>query len=87
MATALETAIFDNLLGIFGGNEILLAIFAISLGIGLMAFLRIPPIMMLPLLSVLIFTIGYLVPTATIILGLIGGVLIAYFIYRMWIGM
>jgi len=86
MATIIETAIFENMLQIFGNNPILLAAFAVGITFFLLMMLRIPMQLIMPILAIMLIIIGLLIPAVTVILGLIAGVMLAYFVIRLWQG-
>ena len=87
IATGMELAIFGNvtsgLLGIFGGNVLLLGGFVFILGLVILLLLRMPTQMVIPLIVFLILIIAVLVPPLQTILWLVAGAMIAFFAYRM----
>lgn len=83
---AIENVILENLLGIFGGNYILMSICLIGLIVGGLLMLRVPfPITFPVALGFFILLTGF-VPELTVIIGLIVGTMLAYFVFRMWSG-
>jgi hypothetical protein len=88
MATEFETLLFGNLLGIFGGaSSIYILAFAfLAIAICFMLVMRLP----LPVIGIL--TIIPLVMLSSINAGfgffavLVSGTVIAYFVYKLWIG-
>lgn len=87
-----EATILANIMAIFGGNILFLGLFFLAFMICVMLILRLPIIIMLPLG---LFTMLILGQGATqelglggfsVIVALIAGVVISYFIYSLWAG-
>lgn len=90
----IEGSIFSNLVGIFGGNIILLILFATAIVAFILFMFRMPVIIAAPffLVFLLIFAGGggetsvETVPGLKIIIGIIAGIAMGYLIWRLWGG-
>lgn len=86
MVLTLETTILNALLGIFGGNPLILAIFAVVFFLGVFLLLRIPMLLTIPLVVIVFLMVGQLMEGFTVIIGLVVGITLAFFLYSFWVG-
>jgi len=86
MATGMEVTIFQNLLSVFGGSEVLFTIFATILMVTLLILLKLPMQLILPFVAIMFIINGALIPLYQGFLWLIAGVVIAVWLYRQFSG-
>jgi hypothetical protein len=86
MVLTIETAILNSLLGIFGGNPLILAVFAVLFFLGVFLLLRIPLILMTPFIVIVFLMVGQLMEGFTVVIGLAVGIALAFFLYSLWVG-
>jgi hypothetical protein len=79
----MELTIFANMLNIFGGSTLLLAMFLLSLGLVILLLLRMPVQIILPIAAILMLIAAPLEPAITSILWLFAGVIVAFFVYSL----
>jgi len=86
MAMPIELAIWGNetsgLVGIFGGNLILVAMFTVILGLMILILLRIPLQIQVPFIAMLLMFVSLIVLPFQTILWLVLGVMVAFFAYK-----
>lgn len=86
MVTTIEALFFDNLVALFGGNLLMLGVFAIGALLSILFILRLPLIIIAPIVILPFSIVGLLVPEFRLIAGMIGGIIIGYFLYNMLTG-
>ena len=90
----IEGIILNNIIGIFGGSPLLAGLFFIGLFALFLMMLKVPFIVITPVLFGFMILVAGLMGdsigtgggTFKLILGLIGGFAVGYFIYSLWMG-
>jgi len=83
-ATSLETILYINMLSLFGGNVILLGLFAIFFMLMILMIFRLPLITIIPLGFLVFIVVSPLIPQLKIIIGIAGGFIIAFLIIKLF---
>ena len=89
MVTGLETQLVTGVLNIFGGNVFIMGLVLIGILLGIVFMLRLPFILTIPLIVMvmfMMFDLPIVSGALKIIIGLILGVIISVFLWRMMSG-
>lgn len=82
MAMGLETVIYESLVGIFGGNVLLLACFAFGILFVIMVLLKLPSQLMAPIMFFAMIIVGTIIPALQILYLMAAGIILAYMVWR-----
>lgn len=87
MVTGLESNLLDGLIGVFGGNVILLSLLGfVAIAIIMIGIFKVPFYFNLPIFGFYFLLSGYLIPEARIIFAILAGGFLGTFIYGLWRG-